>query len=65
MTDAARREGATWAQIGDALGITRQAVRKAAIRRRDLEAARTEAKHWRLPLPVHRPRFRWLTRRAA
>lgn len=65
MTDAARHEGATWTQIGDALGITRQAVRQAATRRRDLEEARADAKQWRLPLPVHRPRFRWRPRRVA
>ena len=37
MVDAARAEGATWAEIGRALGISRQAVRQAATRRHDLD----------------------------
>lgn len=65
MIDAARAEGATWAEIGRALGITRQAARQAALRRHQLDQARTEASQWHLPLPTRRPRFRWLRRRAA
>lgn len=64
MVDAARTEGASWAQVGRALGITRQAARQADRRRQVLAAARAEAKRWHLPLPVHRRRFRWLRRAA-
>jgi hypothetical protein len=65
MVDAARAEGATWADIGRALGISRQAARQAAQRRHDLDAARTEAKTWNMPLPVQRRRLRWFRRRAS
>lgn len=65
MTDAARAEGATWGQIGAALGITRQAARQASIRREQLDAERIELARWHLPLPIRRPRLRWLPRRAA
>ncbi|MBV6726577.1 hypothetical protein [Nocardioides daeguensis] len=66
MVDAARREGASWAQIGDALGISRQAVRQAAIRRGVLERERADAKQWHLPLPIKVPRIMWrIGRRSA
>lgn len=65
MVDAARAEGASWADVGRALGITRQAARQADLRRQQLDAERAEAKRWHLPLPVRRPRFRWWPRRAA
>lgn len=64
MVSAARREGASWADIGRALEITRQAARQAQLRREAHELQRAEAKRWRLPLPIRRPRFRW-SRRAA
>lgn len=62
LVDAARAEGATWEQIGTALGITRQAARQAKARREHLEEIRAEAKQWNVPLPQHQPRFRWLPR---
>jgi hypothetical protein len=65
MVDAARADGASWAEIGRALGITRQAARQAEQRRRMLSEARAEAKQWHLPLPIARRRFRWFHRRAA
>lgn len=65
MVAAARAEGATWAEIGRALGITRQAARQANQRREVLAAERQEAKQWRMPLPFRRPRLRWLPRRRA
>lgn len=65
MVDAARAEGASWAQIGRALNITRQAARQGALRRKQLDAARAEAKTWNLPLPVPPRRHRWFRRRTA
>lgn len=65
MVDAARADGASWADIGRALGITRQAARQAALRREQLDAARAEAKTWNMPLPVAQPRRRWFRRRTA
>ncbi len=59
MVTAARSEGASWADIGRALGITRQAAHQADQRRRLIDAQRAEAKQWHMPLPVRRPRFRW------
>ena len=65
MVDAARADGASWADIGRALGITRQAARQAAIRRQQLDTERADAKTWHMPLPTHQPRRRWFRRRAA
>jgi hypothetical protein len=65
MVDAARAEGATWAEIGRALDISRQAARQAALRRHELDTARTEAKTWHVPLPTQRRRLRWFRRRAS
>jgi len=65
LTAAARSEGATWAQIGTALGITRQAVQQA--HRRDQEHAeqRAEDRAWNMPARPRRRRFRWPFWRAA
>jgi hypothetical protein len=65
MVDAARAEGASWAEIGRALGISRQAARQAAIRRQQLDAERAVAKTWNMPLPTRPRRLRWFRRRAA
>lgn len=65
LTLAARRDGATWAQIGQALGISRQAVHQADQRRRRHELERHEASVWRMPMPRRRRRFRWWLRRSA
>ena len=64
LTRAARRDGATWSEIGKALGISRQAVQQADRRKRQHELRRQEAKVWRMPLPQRRRRFRWLRRSA-
>ena len=52
---AARREGATYAQIGRALGITRQAARQAALAVELDQRRRAEDHIWRMP-PRHRDR---------
>ena len=50
LVDAARDEGATWEQIGTALGISRQGSRQAKARRDELEVAeRREAVARRTP----------------
>ena len=55
---AARREGATYAQIGRALGITRQAARQAAVAVELDRSRRAEDHTWRMPPRVRdrRPR---------
>jgi hypothetical protein len=65
LTCAARRDGATWAQIGHALGVSRQAVHQADQRRRRHELERQDASMWRMPMPKRRHRFRWWLRRSA
>jgi len=65
LTCAARRDGATWVQIGHALGVSRQAVHQADQRRRQHELERQEASVWRMPMPKRRRRFRWRLRRTA
>lgn len=65
LTVAARRDGATWAQIGHALGVSRQAVHQADQRRLRHDLERQEAQMWRMPLPKRRRRFRWWLRRSA
>jgi len=65
LTCAARRDGATWAQIGHALGVSRQAVYQADQRRRRHDLERQQASVWRMPMPRRRRRFRWWLRRTA
>lgn len=50
LADAARREGATFGQIGRALGISRQAARQAALIRGRHQLVRDEDRQWRMPL---------------
>ena len=52
---AARREGATYAEIGRALGISRQAARQAAVAVELDRQRRDEDQTWRMPTPVPRP----------
>ena len=63
LTLAARSEGATWADIGRALGVSRQATRQAEQRRRAHEQQRQDASVWRLPMPRRARRIRLLGRR--
>lgn len=65
-TAAARRDGATWTQIGDALGMTRQAAQQGHSRRQVEAEQRTElVRVWHMQPPVRRRRFKWPFRRAA
>ena len=52
---AARDEGRTWGQIGDALQISRQAARQAQQRRDRDELQRQEDRRWRM-VPKTKPR---------
>lgn len=65
LTVAARREGATWAQIGTALGITRQAAQQAHRRDQTHIELRAEDRAWNMPARPRRRRFRWPFRRVA
>ena len=65
LTVAARREGATWAQIGTALDISRQAVQQASRRDQEHAELRAEDRAWSQPARPRRRRFRWPFRRAA
>lgn len=66
FTTAARRDGASWAEIGTALGITRQAVQQSHQRRQTEADQRAEdVRIWHMPAAPRRRRFRWPFRRAA
>jgi hypothetical protein len=65
LTVAARREGATWTQIGNALGISRQAAHQAHRRDQAHNERRAEDFAWRMPARPRRRRFRWPFKRAA
>ena len=65
LTVAARREGATWAQIGTALDITRQAAQQAHRRDQAHIELQAEDRAWSLPARPRRRRFRWPFRRVA
>lgn len=66
LTAAARRDGATWTQIGTALGISRQAVHQAHQRSQEhRERRRIEARVWKMTPVPRRRRFPWPFRRVA
>jgi hypothetical protein len=56
---AARDEGRTWGQIGDALQISRQAARQAQQRREHAEGQRREDRRWRMPTKSKLRRLQW------
>jgi hypothetical protein len=60
---AARDEGRSWAQIGDALQISRQAARQAQQRRDRDKQQRAEDRQWRLPTQQRARRLRWFKNR--
>lgn len=62
LSAAARRDGASWADIGRALGVSRQAARQAAIARGEHQAKVEEDKVWNMPLTRRRRNFGWLRR---
>ena len=64
MVDAARAEGATWAEIGAPWASAAKPSDKQRPDATTSTTARTEAKTWHMPLPVQRRRLRWFRRRA-
>lgn len=58
LAAAARREGATYAEVGRALGISRQAARQAVAAVERDRARRDEDKTWRMPLQPRARRAR-------
>jgi hypothetical protein len=56
---AARDEGRTWGQIGDALQISRQAARQAQLRRDRQEQQRQEDRQWHMLSKPRPRRLRW------
>jgi hypothetical protein len=56
---AARDEGRTWGQIGDALQISRQAARQAQQRRDRQQLRRQEDRRWRMPTKTKPRRLQW------
>jgi hypothetical protein len=60
---AARDEGRSWGAIGDALEVSRQAVRQAAIRHGQHEERRAEDRQWKVPAARRARRHRWFRTR--
>jgi hypothetical protein len=56
---AARDEGSSWGQIGEALQISRQAARQAQLRREVEDRKREEDRQWRMTRPKPPRRLRW------
>lgn len=56
---AARDEGRSWSQIGNALQISRQAARQADLRRQRHDEQRQEDRQWRMPTRREPRRLRW------